>query len=203
MDDLRQDTIDTYNHSAKQLAEYFRGIGPRITYIETAFELAGNPTKAKVTEIGCGDGRDAREIVKRADWYEGFDISKEMIRLAKAHVPDGQFRIADAAIYDFPPNLDIIFAFASLLHLNQGEVRAVLANAARSLKPGGIFYISLKYGPKYTEWIKEDEFGRRRFYNYNSEIIAKLAGKNYKIAKTWREIHGNTEWVEIALKKND
>ncbi|MGH7240157.1 MAG: class I SAM-dependent methyltransferase [Candidatus Saccharimonadales bacterium] len=201
MSDLRQETVDTYNRSAAQLAEYFRGIGPRLKYIETAFKLAGNPTKARVVEIGCGDGRDAKEIVKRTGWYLGFDISRALIELAREHVPEGKFEVADAAIFEFPEKLDIIFAFASLLHLNKNEIRGVFRRAAKTLNPGGIFYISSKYSPAYEEGIKEDQYGKRLFYFYNAKIIQKLAGTNYEVVKTWREIHGHTEWFEIALKK--
>lgn len=201
MTNLRQQTIDTYNKSAKELAEYFRGIGPRVEHIETAFELAGSPQSARSVEIGCGDGRDAKEIVKRADWYLGFDISEELIKIAKTYVPEGQFEVADAATFEFPKNLDVVFAFASLLHLNRDEVKDVLARAYEALKPGGVFFISLKYRPQYVQEVKEDQYGTRLFYFYNADIIAELAGDGYEVAKTWREIHGHTEWFEIALKK--
>lgn len=70
-------TIATYDNSAEELAEYFRSIGPRIQDLEKGLSLAGaNKGTARVVEIGCGDGRDAREIIKRVDWYEGFDPPK-------------------------------------------------------------------------------------------------------------------------------
>lgn len=201
MTNLRQQTIDTYNKSARELAEYFRGIGPRVEHIDAAFELAGSPQSARFVEIGCGDGRDAREIVKRGGWYLGFDISEELIKIAKTYVPEGQFEVADAATFEFPKNLDVVFAFASLLHLNRDEVKDVLARAYGALKPGGVFFISLKYRPQYMQEVKEDQYGTRLFYFYNADIIAELAGDGYEVAKTWREIHGHTEWFEIALKK--
>lgn len=201
MTDLRQQTIDTYDKSAKALADYFRGIGSRTDDIEEAFELADNPSHARVIEIGCGDGRDAKEIVKRAGWYLGFDISKELIKLAKEYVPEGEFEVADAATFDFPKNLDLVFAFASLLHLNRDEVKGVLARVHASLKPGGVFYISLKYRPQYMQEVKEDEYGMRLFYFYNADVITELAGNGYEVVKMRREIHGHTEWFEIALRK--
>jgi SAM-dependent methyltransferase len=201
MADLRQETIDTYNKSAKELAEYFRGIGPRVKYIDLAFKLAGNPERARVIELGCGDGRDAKEIIKRADWYEGSDISPALIDLARGYAPEGQFVMADAATYELPDNLDIIFAFASLLHLNKDEVKELLARAANALRPGGIFYISLKWSPEYHQEIKEDQYGRRLFYFYNPEVIAELAGPSYEVVTSFREAHGHTEWFEIALQK--
>lgn len=201
MTNWRQETINTYNKSAVRLAEYFRGIGSRTMDINRALELSGNPSGARVVEIGCGDGRDAKEIVKRTNWYQGFDISEELVKLAQAHVPEAQFTVGDAVNFDYPKDLDVIFAFASLLHLDKDETKAVFTKAHEALKPGGIVYISLKYRPEYTEEVKTDEYGRRMFYFYNPELISDIAGEGYEVADTSQEIRGHTEWFEIALRK--
>lgn len=199
MKDLRQITIDSYNNSAEELAEYFRGIGPRIKYIDLAFKAAGNPKHPKILEIGCGDGRDAKELATRGD-YVGFDISKELVKLARAHVPDAHFEVADAATCSYPAGQDIVFAFASLLHLNKDEIKTVLERVHTALNPGGIFYISLKWAPKYSEIIKDDQFGTRLFYLYDAESIIELAGKHYEVVQTFQEVHGKTNWFELVLK---
>lgn len=203
MADLRQQTVDTYNKSAKELAEYFKGIGSREHDVDLSIELAGNPTEPKILEIGCGDGRDAQEIVKRTSHYVGFDISEELIKLACDKVPGAKFEVADASDYEYPTGLDIVFAFASLLHLDKDEVKAVLKKVQAALKPGGIFFISLKYSDEYRKELKEDQFGPRLFYFYNPRIITELAGDGYEVANLDKGfITGKkTVWFEIALKK--
>lgn len=200
MTDWRQKNLATYNNSARELAEYFRGIGPRTKYIDFAFRAAGSPENARVLEIGCGDGRDAKDILKRTGNYLGFDISAELIKLAKEHVPEARFKVADAVTFEYPGGLDIVFAFASLLHLDKDEAKTVLRKVHDGLKPGGVFYISLKYRPEYQKEVKKDRFGERLFYFYNPELIAELAGPDYEVMKTWRETVGNTEWFELALR---
>lgn len=69
-------TISTYDKSAKELAEYFKGHGTRVEDIELALKLAGSPKNAKVVEVGCGDGRDAAEIVMRVGSYIGLTHPK-------------------------------------------------------------------------------------------------------------------------------
>jgi SAM-dependent methyltransferase len=202
MEKLRQATIDTYNQSAEALAEYFRGIGPRVKYIDFALELAGNPKAARVAEIGCGDGRDAKDIASKVDYYVGFDVSDELIKLAKAHVPEAKFEEADANDFEYPDNLDVVFAFASILHLNPAELKETLEKVANALKPGGVFYISSKHAEQYKEEVKEDKFGTRLFYFYNPDIVADLAGDNYTVPKYWYENIGTTKWFEIALQKS-
>jgi len=79
-----KETLDTYNKSAQKLAKYFKGIGPRVKYIERALELAGKQDgSASVLEIGCGDGRDASAIVKCTSKYTGLDYSAELINMTK------------------------------------------------------------------------------------------------------------------------
>jgi hypothetical protein len=56
-------TLQTYNESAEELAEQFKGIGARTQDIERGLSLTGSGRNARVVEIGCGDGRDAEEIV--------------------------------------------------------------------------------------------------------------------------------------------
>ena len=198
---LRQVTIDTYNQSAQALAEYFRGIGPREKYVDIAFAVIGNPVAPNVLEIGCGDGRDAKVIMERTPNYLGIDVSEQLVKIAQTHVPEGEFVVVDVAQYEFPGQLDIVFAFASLLHLNKLELKTVFERLAVSLKPGGIIYISSKYRQAYTEEVKKDRFGTRQFYYYNADIMAQLAGAEYEVTKTWREVHGNTDWFELVLKK--
>ena len=132
-------TIETYDESAEALAGYFKGIGPRVYDIELALKLANMITSARAVEIGCGDGRDATEIIKRVEWYEGFDPSEGLLKIARQKLPQASFVRADALIYNYPSNLDVIYAFASLLHVNKGDLKTVFEKAAKALRKGGIF----------------------------------------------------------------
>jgi SAM-dependent methyltransferase len=201
MTDLRQETIDTYNHSAKELAAYFQGIGSRVKYIEKAFAHAGINSDARVLEIGCGDGRDAKAIAPHCSFFSAFDISKELVRIAQVNVPEVNFQVADAVTFSYPEDLDVVFAFASLLHLDKDELKVVFQKATNSLRKGGIFYISTKYRDNYENAIKEDRFGKRLFYFYNRETIEKIAGPEFVTVESDIEHIGDTEWLEIALKK--
>lgn len=201
MSDLRQETVNTYNRSAESLAEYFRGIGPRTEDIDIAFRLAGNPSRARVLEIGCGDGRDAKAIAARSGWYYGIDIAEAFVDMARQQVPDGTFEVADAVTFEYPAHLNIVFAFASLLHLDKTEVQTVCQKVHTALRPGGIFYISLKERPEYAEEIKQDEYGSRLFYFYNAGIIKELAGEGFQTASLSRKTIGSTDWFEVALQK--
>ena len=196
--DLKQQTIETYNRSVGALAKKFANFGPRIDDIKRGFSYIkkDNPS---VLEIGCGYGREAKEILKLTNRYVGMDISEEMIKMAKKEVPEGDFIITDIEDYDFPKDLDIIFSFASLLHSDREHLREILERAYRSLNQGGIFYISLKYD-KYHHEIKKDEFGTREYYYYTPEDIKNL---NSNFIPVWenKHEHGGQNWFTSILKK--
>ncbi len=201
--DIRAKTLDAYNNSAKELAEYFAGIGSREKCVNIAMSTNGlkNP---KVLEIGCGDGRDAEAIVSVSSSYLGFDISKEMIAIAKNKVPEGEFVVADAVDFDYGENqYDIVFAFASLLHLDMEEVELVFDRVEKCLRAGGVFFVSLKLSEDYKEIVKKDRFGERQFFLYSPENIRNIA--KHKFSEEYFEqdftTAGNTKWFDMAFKK--
>ncbi len=192
-------TISTYNKGARAYARKFNEIGPRVNDIKKVFSYIEkiNPL---VVEIGCGNGRDGREIMKYTTKYIGIDLSQSMVNLAKILQPNGDFRVADLETFDYPLNSDIIFSFASLLHSNRTKVKQILKHIHRSLIHGGIFLISLKYG-EYRELQKDDEFGTRYFYLYTPEDIKKLAGEKYKVLWEDKQTLKGIDWFTIILRK--
>jgi SAM-dependent methyltransferase len=196
-------TIETYNQSAQALANYFAGNGSRIPTIEHALKLAGNPTSARVVEAGCGDGRDAQDIIPRVASYQGFDPSTGLIALARKRLPRASFTVADALTYAYPPDLDVIYAFASFLHLDRHDFAAACAKAAQALRPGGILLLSLKERGHYEAELVEDQFGKRQFYYYNEAIIRQLIGPQLEIAHLKHQTlaRKTAKWLVIALRK--
>ena len=192
---------DVYNKSAAKMAEYFNGYGPRIKDIDRALDLANKKTGAKVIELGCGDGRDATEIVKRVDWYEGIDPSIELLKIAKNKLPNTSFVLSDAIKYEYPKNIDVIFAFASLLHININDLKKVFKKAKASLRVGGVLFALLKERPVYTEEVKKDDFGERMFYYYNLDIIKEIADGDFDVVNDEKMTYGSTDWFSVVLKR--
>jgi trans-aconitate methyltransferase len=201
MTDWDTTTIKTYDESAVALADYFKGIGTRKLYIDLAFKLIDNKEHAKVVEIGCGDGRDAMEITQRTNDYVGFDPSSGMIELAKKRLPKTLFKIDDALTFNYPKNVDLVFAFASLLHVDIKDFGEIIIRLAHSIKSGGLLYISLKESTCYEEKIKEDQFGKRMFYYYSVPDIWALSKQYFDPVVEIHEIIGKTNWIELGLRR--
>jgi len=192
-------TIETYNNNAQAFARKFDDLGARTEDIKEVFSLIkkDNPY---VLEIGCGNGKDAVEIVKYTNNYLGIDISKNLIELARQKLPKGNFKISDMENYDFPPKIDIIFAFASLIHVPKYSLKRILDNTYLALNNGGIFRLSMKYSDHYTEVNKNDEFGIRTYYLYSKEDLNELSS-NFQIIKSDINNFRGQKWLEVILKK--
>lgn len=199
MKNFKQQTIDTYNKSAELLAKKFDNLGARTSDIKEVFGLI-NKENPKVLEIGCGNGRDAQEILKYTSDYLGIDVSEEMIKIARQNAPKANFQVADVELFEFPNNLDIVLAFASLIHVNKESLKNIFEKIFQSLNHNGIVWLSLKYGEEYKEITKEDDFGIRTYYYYFDKDIIEIAGKFSIIKNEVRDIRGQN-WLEIALQK--
>lgn len=192
-------TIDTYDRNAKLFSDKFDKSGKRVKDIEEVFNLINkdNPT---VLEIGCGNGRDAEEIIKHTDNYLGIDISKQFIKLAKQKLPHTKFEVADIENFLFQRKIDVIFAFASLIHIPKKSMQKILRKSISALNKNGIFRISLKYGDSYVQKTKIDEFGERTYYLYSKKDIEEMSA-GFEIIKNELEDVRSQMWIEIILRK--
>jgi SAM-dependent methyltransferase len=100
---------------------------------------------AYILDAGCGSGRDSLAFLQQGYRVHAFDASPEMARLASERlqqvVPVHDFGdLSDVSVYDG------IWACASLLHVPVAELPAALGCLWRSLKPGGVMYLSFKHG---------------------------------------------------------
>lgn len=81
----------TYNTIAK---DYYREVSQKTQWwcqTQTAIALFEQlPKRARVLDIGCGPGIQAREFIKRGYHVVGIDFSEEMVRLAKKKAPNDE-----------------------------------------------------------------------------------------------------------------
>ncbi len=197
--DKKEQTIDTYDKSAQMLADKFDSLGSRLDDIKESFSLV-NKTNPFVLEIGCGNGRDAKEIVELTNNYIGLDISEKLIELARRKVPKGTFAVADIENYNLPHGLDIIFAFASLIHVPKESLRKIIADSLLALNNNGVLRLSMKYADSYKEITKEDEFGIRTYYLYSEKNMQELAAGFVIVKNKLNDLRGQA-WLEIILQK--
>jgi SAM-dependent methyltransferase len=137
--------------------------------------------------------------------YEGFDPSIELIKLARQRplALGTNFVQADALSYTYPANIDVIFGFASYLHLDKQDFAQAVSQAARSLRPEGILAITLKERDSYEAELVEDEFGKRQFYYYDEATVRELLNEHFEVVKIeHRTLKRKTaRWLIVYAKR--
>lgn len=93
-----------------------------------------------VVDYGCGVGRVLTAI--DAPCRIGVDVSREMLALAAGTDPACEWRLTDGRSIPLGDGeADFVYSLLVLQHMDAVDVRAVLADVARVLRPGGTCYL--------------------------------------------------------------
>lgn len=155
---------------------------------------------ARVLDAGCGSGRDAKAFLGMGYQVEAFDASSAMVELAREHtgLPVQVMTFADV---EWMGEFDGIWCCASLLHVPAAELPGVMRRLADALKPGGVWYVSFKYGDG------EREVDGRRFTDMDEHSLKNLVDKAARLAilELWltrdKRPMRDEVWLNGLLKK--
>jgi ubiquinone/menaquinone biosynthesis C-methylase UbiE len=137
----------------KNQAEYFLSVKKeryrQQSWVKDYFEYNRYSGK-KVLEIGVGQGTDLMQFADAGAECYGMDITDNHLMLTKKNFQligkQVNLQKADATQLPFSENyFDCVYSFGVLHHIP--EIKNVLAEVNRVLKPGGIFMIAL-----YHKW---------------------------------------------------
>ncbi len=147
--DIVQQTTETYDKIAPDYCRKTRQ--PKFldweeTYIKKLMSYIAKP-KPLILDVGCGDGRHSVIIDKNDGKAIGIDLSESMLTEAKLLCPKGDFRKADMRQLSFEDNFfDGIWSSGSIYHVTKSDVKNVINEFGRTLKPEGVVAISFKLG---------------------------------------------------------
>lgn len=115
--------------------------------------FADLPPGARVLDVCCGTGQLARRLSRHGYVVNGLDSSAEMLRVARASVPEAGFVHEDAVRFAVDEPFDaVVCTFDSLNHLLEPEnVARALRSVHEALKPGGRFVFDVNTGKAYGE----------------------------------------------------
>ncbi|MEH1872623.1 class I SAM-dependent methyltransferase [Nostoc sp.] len=120
-----------------------------------------NKSVGSILEIGCGYGRAPLHLSKaknlRCEKYYGIDISEPLLRrLIKVKqeynfFPEAEFNLIcnSAEILPLEDNsIDLVISNCVFMHIPDAQLRNLLADISRVLKPGGIFVFNHSFHNK-------------------------------------------------------
>ncbi|MHB1584524.1 MAG: class I SAM-dependent methyltransferase [Acidimicrobiales bacterium] len=105
-------------------------------YRDAFFDRVVPPPGRCTLEVGCGEGRVARDLAARGHRVIGVDRSPTLVRAAADADRAGAYVLADATALPLPDGCaDLVVAYNSLMDVD--DVATTVGEAARVLAPGG------------------------------------------------------------------
>jgi len=138
---------------------------------ERFFELLPPPGRLTL-DVGCGEGRLARDLKECGHHVRAFDASPSLVEAARTADPSLDVRQADAAALPVEDGAsDLVVSFMVLMDLD--DLAGVVRESARVLEAGGRFCIAITHPinsagdfeakePDSAFVIKESYFEQRR-----------------------------------------
>lgn len=136
-----------------------------------------NPKATSLLEAACGTGAVLAQLVGYFD-VAGFDLSQEMLDVARSKLPGVQLRRADLVDFEWGSRFDaVICMFSSIGYVTDFDsLVAAYGRFAAHLNPGGVVIVEA--------WFRPDQF--------NPGWVGTAAGGNEQL----RVQRMNTSWLE-------
>lgn len=148
--------------------EYWDRVGPtkQFGHPVNLERLSGLLThESRILDVGCGYGRTLLALHDHGFRnLIGVDPAPAMIAAARSRVPAAAFELMEPPRLPFPDlSVDavILFTVLTCVPSDDGQ-RAIVREAARVLRPGGLLYVS-------DLWLQEDQRNRERYDCYRTK----------------------------------
>lgn len=202
MRDYSEKIKDRFNRIAEDYHERTKDhIKNVLEYIEYFAKFL--PPHAKILDVGCGPGRDAKVFTGMGFDITGIDFSEKMIELAEKIAPKAKFELMDFRELKFKnESFDAIWFNAALFKIKKSEADRVLGEMYRVLKRDGFMYISVKSGETEGFDIVDGEEKFRSLYT-EEKIISVLKKNKFKVIKTKtdKKVKGDHWFINVFCKK--
>jgi 2-polyprenyl-6-hydroxyphenyl methylase/3-demethylubiquinone-9 3-methyltransferase len=109
------------------------------------------PSSSKVLDMGCGAGFLTQELSNLGHEVTGVDLSEESLKIARQLDTKGTYILADVTKVPLPAeSFDAVCAMDLLEHVE--NPKAVVQEASRLLKPGGLFFFHT-FNRTFLSWL--------------------------------------------------
>lgn len=143
----------------KKFARYYDKIYEKMDhqkeaeFIKWAVKTYKNSSGNELLDVACGTGRHAY-FLKNDFKIIGFDISEEMLKIAREKLPDIRFINGDMKKMNLEQQFDVLICMFSAINYNTtlDELKITLNNFYNHLKEGGILIFDM--GINKENWIE-------------------------------------------------
>ncbi len=135
-----------------------------MTEMPAVLNLLGDVKGKKILDLGCGSGIYAKLLTRQGATVKGFDISPEMIRIAKQENPNLDLKVGTADNIPFNEKFDIVLA-SLVVHYIQ-DWNKMFKEIRRILKDRGILIFST--GNPMSESVERVKYKGKTFRTYGN-----------------------------------
>ncbi len=115
-------------------------VGGELRFRQLALQGLSIAQSSKVLDLCCGSGQTTQFLVQRSSHVTGLDASPLSIRRAKQNVPQANYVEAFAEKIPLSDNeFDLVHTSAAMHEMGAEQLRKILQEVYRVLKPGGYF----------------------------------------------------------------
>jgi 2-polyprenyl-3-methyl-5-hydroxy-6-metoxy-1,4-benzoquinol methylase len=204
--DKNANAVNVFNKLAQLYQEKFMDVSA-YRYGLDLFCKAIEKQDAAVLEIACGPGNVTKYILAQRPGIKllGTDGAPNMVELARENNLTASFKVMDGRdIVQSGEKYDGILCGFFLPYLSKTETIDFIANAAATLNPGGILYLSTMEDDYSRSGYKKGSTGDEIFMHYHETAYLKeaLEANHFKLLHEER-IHNtgaDTDLVLVAKK---
>ncbi|WP_416666640.1 class I SAM-dependent methyltransferase [Egbenema bharatensis] len=115
-------------------------VGGEARFRQLALDGIPIAPETKVLDLCCGSGQTTQVLVKRSQAVTGLDASPRSLQRAKQNVPEATYVEGWAEAMPFTePQFDLVHTSVALHEMKPDQLRQILQEVYRVLKPGGSF----------------------------------------------------------------
>jgi SAM-dependent methyltransferase len=194
----RSGTADFYSENAVTYARATRDIDCSDLYAKFLPLL---PVGGHILDAGCGSGRDSSHFLKAGFKVTAFDACPELAQIASETLRR-PVEVMEFMDLESQMEFDAVWCCASMLHVPMEDLPAVAERIIRALKPGGIWYLSFKYGD--GERIASDG---RQFWDFIPETLEAflLRHEELSVVELWTNHNCQSDtsnhWVNAVVRR--
>lgn len=152
-------------------------------------------TDGQILEIGSGAGREADFLEDLGLHVRRTDATRRFLEIQAAR--GKQADLLDVVADELGGPYDAVVALCVLFYVRRAEIEAVLGKVAQSLRPGGVFLVSMRHGDG-------EKNGEYQTVLWRRDDFARLL-EDAGMAVVWDEFAVNTgngeEWISFLAVK--
>lgn len=187
--------VDVFNRNAINYKQAFSDVSGYSDSLN--FFLKQLPHNASVLDLACGPGNVATFLFERNPSLNilGFDLSEDMVKLAKSSCEWGSFQVGDCRKIDLDQSFDGILLSFILPYLDLVEVTNLFHSVRTNLTENGSIYLSTMEGTEEMSGLQTSPAGNSlyMYYYVQSKLDALIeeAGLSISYFKRQPFIHPN------------